>query len=106
MWSGIIDWWGLCWAIPGSVQSLLSWWAGFRGKKKVKMLWRIVPMAVLWSVWELRNACLFNNAQPHFANLEELVKVRVALWAKSSLKDLHYSVHDIISNLWQICYSV
>ncbi|XP_028109723.1 uncharacterized protein LOC114308353 [Camellia sinensis] len=69
VWSRIIDWWGLCWAIPKSVQSLLSWWVGFKVKKKVKMLWRIVPMAVLWSIWELRNACLFNNAQPHFGRV-------------------------------------
>lgn len=91
VWSGIMGWWGLCWAIPGSVQSLLSWGDGFKVRKVLK-IWKIVPMAVLWSVWKLRNECLFNNAQPDFVNLEDLVKVRVALWTESNMKNFHYSL--------------
>lgn len=59
---------------------------------------------MLWSVWKLRNECLFKEANPDFAELTELVKVRVALWAKSNLKEMQYSVYDIVSNLKWVCY--
>ncbi|KAL7163139.1 hypothetical protein ACSBR2_039272 [Camellia fascicularis] len=48
VWSGIVGWWGLCWVIPGSVQSLLDWWDGVKVKKIVMEIWKIVPLAVLW----------------------------------------------------------
>ncbi|KAF5941413.1 hypothetical protein HYC85_019055 [Camellia sinensis] len=47
------------------------------------------------------NEYLFKEAKLDFAELTDLVKVRVALWAKSNLSELKYSVHDIVPNLKQ-----
>lgn len=102
VWSDIVKWWNLCWVIPGLVEELLQWWSGIRFKVQMVKIWKVVPLAMLWYVWKLRNECVFNEAKPDFADLTELVKIRVALWAKSHLKELKYSVHDIVYNLKQV----
>ena len=109
LWSEIVSWCDLKWAIPSSVEGLFQWWASEKYKYWVHELWKIIPKAVLWSVWKLRNECLFKGAQPDFANLSERVKVQIAIWAKLHMEGINYLVHNLVSNLKQsryILYSV
>lgn len=82
VWSVIVKWWNLNWVIPSSMEAILHWWSGTKCKFQVKEIWKVVPLALMWSVWKLRNECLFKEAKPYFVELIELVKVRVAMWAK------------------------
>ncbi|CAL5380958.1 unnamed protein product [Camellia sinensis] len=99
LWSSVIDWWGSNWVSPSSVIELLHWWVGFKFRKKELMIWNVIPFAVIWSLWRLRNECIFRGAQPNLENLIELVKVRVVFWAKDHHIGSMYSFHDFISNL-------
>ena len=62
----------------------------------------MIPLAVMWSLWKLRNECMFNESQPTLNDLAYLVKIRVAMWAVFSLKEFNYSVHDVLYNLKQV----
>lgn len=106
VWSDIVKWWNLFWVIPGSMDEFLQWWSDIRYKVQMNKIWKVVPLAMLWFVWKLKNECVFNEAKPDFADFTELVKVKAALWAKSNLKELKYSVHDIVYNLKQVCFCV
>lgn len=64
----------------------MLWWSGVEYKKSVLSIWKIGPLAVMWSIWKLRNECLFNEGQPDFEEPKELVRVRIALWAKFNSK--------------------
>ncbi|XP_028113856.1 uncharacterized protein LOC114311884 [Camellia sinensis] len=85
VWSSLLQWWGVSWVIPATVDGVLLWWMGTKFKKSVERIWRLVPIAMLWSVWRLRNECVFKGSQPNMEALGEIVKVRVGLWAKSGL---------------------
>lgn len=102
VWSRIIRWWDMWWVIPGSIEALLHWWAGASIKKKEVEVWKIVSLVLLWLIWRLRNDVLFNDAHPNFADLEDMVKTRVAFWAKSRLPGVNYTVHDFVHNLQQV----
>ncbi|XP_028125672.1 uncharacterized protein LOC114322530 [Camellia sinensis] len=99
LWSDMIKWWDLVWVVPGTVEGLLHWWAGYKFKKEIQPLWKVVPVAVLWSIWKARNDCLFHQKSVEGFDLAELVKVRIAFWCKHSCGGLQYSVEDIVFNL-------
>lgn len=102
VWSSIIKWWGVKWVIPGTVERLFQWWNGWKFKKGEMQIWKAIPLAVLWSVWKHRNDVIFNKVQPNMEELYELIKVRVAIWMKSTLMGRDYSINQFYSNLQQI----
>ncbi|XP_028059454.1 uncharacterized protein LOC114263152 [Camellia sinensis] len=101
IWSYFVNWWGLQWVLPGSVQDLLDWWAGCRHTKMVKKIWSVVPLAILWSIWKQRNDCVFNGVQRSLDALCENIKVIIAVWVKSAFT-LDYFVYDLIRDLNQV----
>ncbi|XP_028099375.1 uncharacterized protein LOC114298914 [Camellia sinensis] len=98
IWSSIINEWGFSWCIQGSVDDLLQWWMAINFKNIDRLIWRAIPLIVLWSLWKLRNKCVFVEAQPNFSGLSENIQNRAALWLKASIKDLPYSVDDLTFN--------
>lgn len=102
VWSNLLEWWGLQWALPGTIDSLFMWWMGWRYKREEKQLWKALPIVVLWSVWKHRNECVFNGAQPDADAPCYLIKVRVALRMKSHLIGSSYTVTEFTENLQQV----
>lgn len=67
-----------------------------------KKLWSVIPFAIFWSIWKQMNDCVFNRVQPNFEVLCETIKVRIAMWVKSSVSSLAYFVNDLVYNLQQV----
>lgn len=72
-----------------------------RFSKKERMLWKAIPRVVIWSLWNLRNECLFRGVVPNEAAVSELIKLRLAVWFKDVIKVHMFTVNDFISNLGQ-----
>lgn len=58
VWSHILLWWGI-----QSMVELLLWWNSRSMKPKKKIIWDCIPLgiplAVMWSIWNSRNAYVF-----------------------------------------------
>lgn len=65
-------------------------------------IWNAIPFAAFWSIWNMRNDCIFNGKHHVLEEVCELIKIRVALWIKANASELQYSVHDVVENLQQI----
>lgn len=102
IWSAITLWWGFQWAIPSSIEDLLLWRIGWKFKKKVNQIWRVLPTTIMWSVWRYSNDCVFNLVQPNLQDLCECIKVRVAIWMRSHYSGASFSVNDVVFNFKQV----
>ncbi|GMP42101.1 hypothetical protein CsSME_00011953 [Camellia sinensis var. sinensis] len=98
----MMNWWGVQGALPGSVGEVLQWWAGGAVKMKERLLWNATPLAVLWSLWKLRNECLFKASSPILAKLCEFIKIRIALWVNLNFKEFHFTINDFVFNFSHI----
>ncbi|CAL5414383.1 unnamed protein product [Camellia sinensis] len=98
IWSIIINWCGLTWVSPGSVGLLLELWQSWKFKKAKKIVWEVIPVAVLWSVWNLRNKyeCVFSDEQPNSDDLVDLIKFRVVFWAKTKSDMKNWNMTDLL----------
>lgn len=106
VWTDTIQWWGVQWVTHVSVYALLIWWKDWKLNKKKKMIWDFIPMAVMWSIWNLRNSCRFDHGVPIWRDVKERIKLRVAFWirTKESWKD--YSIDDFLFNLKSMLVSI
>lgn len=102
IWSNILSWWGLQWVSPKNARGVLEWWSGFKWGKFETKIWNVIPFAVLWSIWTLRNECIFKGKQFCLEEVCDLIKTRIALWIKYNSRLFHYSVHDVVENLVQV----
>ncbi|GMP55749.1 hypothetical protein CsSME_00020479 [Camellia sinensis var. sinensis] len=67
IWSTFLHDWGFYWCINNSVDGLLHWWLGVRLKSFVRLIWRAIPLIILWSFWKHRNECVFSKIQPNLS---------------------------------------
>ncbi|THG07331.1 hypothetical protein TEA_012769 [Camellia sinensis var. sinensis] len=49
---------------PGALYEIV-----FVLKVKEKWIWKVIPLAVIWSLWKLRNECIFKSASPQSVDL-------------------------------------
>ncbi|KAL9660388.1 hypothetical protein QQ045_025201 [Rhodiola kirilowii] len=95
LWSIILCWWGISWVFPESSRSLLESWAVEDISKSRRRFWKILSYAVLWSIWEERNKRCFEKKKRTIEEVGELVKVRIAWWAKFRNAKCPYSISTI-----------
>ncbi|KAL9687859.1 hypothetical protein QQ045_032267 [Rhodiola kirilowii] len=95
VWAGGLSWWGCCWVVPKTAKSLLESWKVGGSSKSARRLGKVLCYAILWSIWEERNKRCFQNQKRSVDEIEELVKARVAWWAKFRGKKCPYPVDTI-----------
>lgn len=71
-------------------------------KRFERRLWKSIPFTFMWSVWKIRNECLFQGVHPDFKGLREIIKIRIASWLKYNTVGLPFSVNDVVFNLQQL----
>ncbi|KAL9681272.1 hypothetical protein QQ045_013054 [Rhodiola kirilowii] len=99
LWTVCLQWWGCCWVTPQKARCLLESWDLGGLSKSSKRLGRILCYAILWSIWEERNKRCFRNCKRRVEEIVELVKARVAWWAKFRRTKCPYSLSTIKSNI-------
>ncbi|KAL9688405.1 hypothetical protein QQ045_032826 [Rhodiola kirilowii] len=95
LWSISLKWWGSSWVAPQSVRCLLESWEIGGMSKPAKRIGKILCYATLWSIWEERNRRCFQSQRRSAEEVGELVKARVAWWAKFRNTKCPYSIETI-----------
>jgi hypothetical protein len=88
LWYTIFARFKLCWVMPKSVKELFaSWWTS--GNSRSAVVWKMVPLCLMWCIWRERNARYFEDSS---RNIEDLTVFPIYLfhldcWLASSLSD-------------------
>ena len=69
------------------------------------MLWDPIPLAVVWSVWNVRNQKVFENKAVVWPEVTELIIARIAFWVSSSKDGRDLTMDDIIFRLSSVVSS-
>jgi hypothetical protein len=85
LWSFMFSLFGVEWVMPQTVLDLLTTWGASFGHGLAKKAWRLVPHCVLWSIWQERNARLFEDVETVMVVLRKCVLNTLFLWLASSL---------------------
>ncbi|KAI7992486.1 hypothetical protein LOK49_LG12G03033 [Camellia lanceoleosa] len=104
VWSELLQWWGVVWVVPGSIQGLFQWWTWHSCRNEERRIWSAIPLVTLWSLWKHRNECIFQGTQPQLQDFHELIITRLAFWYKAASKRFQFSIHDFLFNFPQIRY--
>jgi hypothetical protein len=60
LWDAFFAQFGLCWVMPCSVKDLFaSWWSS--GCSRSAVVWKMVPLCIMWCIWRERNARCFED---------------------------------------------
>ena len=102
MWSECLRWWGIQWVAPKSINFLLNGWRVYSSRKLGAVIWNLMPLAILWSVWLQRNECKFNEAVVDWEWVSDRVKCRIASWTKSTNCSSSVSVDDMLFRLGSV----
>jgi hypothetical protein len=69
LWHTIFNRFGLLWVMPRRVGDLFDcWWSG--GRPRSAVVWKMIPLCLMWCLWSERNARCFDNSS---RTLEELI---------------------------------
>ncbi|KAK2651368.1 hypothetical protein Ddye_011224 [Dipteronia dyeriana] len=103
LWSVCMEWWGVNFCFNKSLTDWFMGWHGLCPEPKFNRGWNTLFAAMLFSVWETRNHCIFQGTQFSVYQVSYMVKMRVAWWFKFYGKGSKLSISTMILNLPESC---
>ena len=95
LWNAIFRCFGLSWVMPNSVADLFAcWWLG--GHFRSAIVWKTVPLCLLWSLWRKRNDRNFNDQGRTLEELKSSFFFSLFTWTTACLIPLAISFYDFL----------
>jgi hypothetical protein len=87
LWYAIFSRFGLHWVMPNSVVDLFAcWWTG--GHSRSAMVWKIVPLFLIWCLWRERNVRCFEDLDGTLEELKSFFFFSLFTWTTAYLAQL------------------
>ena len=67
-----------------------------------RVLWRIIPLSIIWSIWKKRNDRIFLGKESSREELLALVQLRIANWACARKEFADIKIDNIMQS-WGGC---
>lgn len=89
---------GISFVFPMEMMKFLNQWSLGSFSKRGKMIWRYLPIVIIWSIWEERNRKIFLDKRKTTDQLLECIFIRLANWALEEPCFKEVKADDIIRN--------
>jgi hypothetical protein len=78
LWNVIFSQFGLCWVMLDSVRELFAcWWSS--GRSRSVVIWKMIPLCLMWCIWRVRNARCFEDLSRSFEEILTLYTWTIGL---------------------------
>ena len=67
--------------MPKSVVELLASWAMSKGDPQIKVVWKMVPICVMWCIWQEHNERTFEDKERTTEEIRILFFSTLFLWS-------------------------
>ncbi|KAF5446588.1 hypothetical protein F2P56_032204, partial [Juglans regia] len=88
----------LSFVMPATVVDLLASWTLPRGAQQIKEVWKMIPICIMWCIWQERNDRTFENKERSLEELRALFFRTLCLWA-IALDFNGLNFHDFLVSL-------
>lgn len=99
VWSNALSLWEIQWVIPKSALELLLWCNSNNMNTDKKLIWEVIPMATTWTIWNTRNALIFEDTNPNWVEVTKAVKISAVLWIKSKVGGNNSTIENFLFRL-------
>jgi hypothetical protein len=80
LWSTILQLFGVVRVMLRLVKEMLGSWREQKGNRMLMLIWRMVPLCLMWCLWRERNAHSFEDCEIGLINLKKLVIQTLFMW--------------------------
>jgi hypothetical protein len=95
MWNNIFTRFGMSWIMPRRVIDLFAcWWKS--GRPRSAAIWKMVPICILWCIWNERNHRCFEHLESSMEDILALFLHTLYLWIVAFLSPLSISFADFL----------
>ena len=72
LWDMVFGLFGVRWVMPLSVVGLFACWQGRFGRHHNGVIWKVVPLCLMWCIWKERNSRCFEDTERAMPDLKLL----------------------------------
>jgi hypothetical protein len=83
LWSYILTLFGVEWVMPRMVLELLTSWGASCGYGPVQEVWRLVPLCLMWCIWQERNVWHLEDVETSMVELRKRLLNMLYIWIAS-----------------------
>ncbi|KAG6729257.1 hypothetical protein I3842_01G018300 [Carya illinoinensis] len=81
LWNEILSRLDLGWVMPESVVAVLDCWTDLRGIQQIKAMWKMIPICIMWCIWQERNERTFEDKERSMEELKAFFFRTLCTWA-------------------------
>ena len=80
LWDMVFGLFGVSWVMPLSVIGLFACWQGRFGRHRNGVIWKVVPLCLMWCIWKERNSRRFEDTEHAMPDLKLLFIQTLLNW--------------------------
>ena len=63
IWDEVFKRMDMAWVMPETVLDVLACWNSIRGVRQIKAVWKMIPICIMWCLWQERNERTFEDKE-------------------------------------------
>ncbi|KAF5452893.1 hypothetical protein F2P56_021410 [Juglans regia] len=81
LWDEVFKKMELMWVMPQTVLEVLACWASIHGVRQIKAVWKMIPICIMWCLWQERNERTFEDKERTLEELKMFFFRTLCTWA-------------------------